>query len=112
MIKEQRISSIEEILDYIKGSNTQRSYFDKNGNRDIYQKFREDENLRAFHTQIHYFLALHLPVTLKAEAEKKEVTSEPKSCLKQKTYDLNIQNAKNKCELNFFSLAKAPRRQK
>jgi hypothetical protein len=36
---------------------------------------------------------------------------DPKSsCIKQKLYDLNISESKQKIDMNFFSLAKAPRR--
>ena len=42
IIKEARIKSLEEILDFVKVNNTERLFFDKNGNRDIYDRFRED----------------------------------------------------------------------
>lgn len=90
---------MEEILDYIKLCPNERQYFDKNGNRDIYEKFKSDENLRHFHSQLHYFLQYHLPMTeaghdqdqdeQKAE-ESLQTNQNPRSCLKKKQYDLNI----------------------
>ena len=32
-------------------------FFDKNGNRDIYEKLKQDEKLMRFHTTIHYFIS-------------------------------------------------------
>ena len=114
MIKEARIRSLQEMLDFVKINNTERQYFDKNGNRDIYDKFRDDQQLCQFHTQVHYFFSLHLATKVRVPTDKSdtEAAAEPKSCLKRRQYDVNIQAAKNKIEMNFFSLAKAPRRQK
>lgn len=106
------MKELEEILDYIKVNAQQRQFFDKNGNRDIYEKFKEDASLSQFHTQIHFFLSKHLPIKNKY---KKPIQSTPiplKSCLKNKQYNKNIQCSKNKIDMNYFSLAKAPKRQK
>ena len=89
-IREAKLHSLEEIVDFIKINNQHRQFFDKNGNRDIYDQFKTNEDLRSFHTQVHYFLAQHLPTkNIPPPTVVKRV--EIGSCLKKKTYDLNIQ---------------------
>lgn len=90
IIRQARLASLHDILDYIKINNSEKSFFDKNGNKDIYEKFKEDENLRLFHSTLHYFIAIHLPIKRKQLNKEIKQESNPASCLKQKKYDLNI----------------------
>ena len=46
LIREARLESLFELMDYIKKNTVQRQFFDKNGNRDMYEKFADDELLR------------------------------------------------------------------
>jgi len=52
------------------------AYFDVNGSRQIYSKFRsEDSRERILHNVVHFFISLHLPtLSAAAKAQGSEAT--------------------------------------
>lgn len=45
LIRTEKIKALKVVLNFIKANNSQRMYFDQNGNRDLYRKLKEDEKL-------------------------------------------------------------------
>lgn len=64
------------------------SFFDKNGSRAIYEKFRDSKSKEnTLHTIVHYFISLHIPLAKKRSEEENTIR---KSSLKQKNYDIKL----------------------
>ena len=66
---------------------------------------------------MHYFISQHIPLQERRPNKPPKMADtdpdgKPRSCLKQKMYDTNITDSKSKIDFNYFSLARAPRRQK
>lgn len=58
------LSELKELLDFIEVYSDVAPFFDKNGSRSIYAKFRnENSRERILHNIVHFFISLHLPVT-------------------------------------------------
>ena len=70
-------------------------FFDKNGNRDIYEKMKADEKLMRFHTTIHYFISLHIPLPEKKDESKTPQKTMAKSCLKQTQFEKAISDSRD-----------------
>lgn len=75
--------SLLHILEFIQENEKERSYFKKDGNKDLYLKFKQDRSLRNFHTTVHQFISLNLPIPSK---KKLQVPVPRKSILKQVEY--------------------------
>jgi len=50
-----------QLLTYIELHQREKVYFDKNGNRDIYKKLKEDPKLREYNFIIRKFISQHIP---------------------------------------------------
>ena len=58
------LSELNELLDFIEMYKDVVPFFDKNGSRTIYSKFRnENSRERILHNIVHFFISLHLPST-------------------------------------------------
>lgn len=57
------LEELQDLLDFIEAYKDAVAYFDQNGSRQIYMKFRDEEDSREriLHNIVHFFIALHLP---------------------------------------------------
>lgn len=107
-LQAERLQELVRLLTFIHLHPSAKLYFDKNGSRSVYAKFREvHSEERALHSVIHYFIACHLPKTLPAEAERGAASSSLpkeilKSNLKDKEYQIRISADVDLKEKNFF----------
>ena len=117
LIRKEKLNSLIEILDFIKLNKDSRNFFDKNGNRDQYDKLKTDQALMRFHSTVHYFISYNIPVPIKKNRNGVVIQAQDgqpaKSCLKQKEFQTNITASNKQTEVNFFNVAKnVPKRQK
>ena len=57
------LDELKHLLDFIQLNESASSFFDKNGSRMIYQKFRQGETPeRNLHSIVHFFISMHLPL--------------------------------------------------
>lgn len=57
-----RLTEITQLLTFIEDYADIKHFFDKNGSRSIYAKFRDaNSRERILHQVVHYFISLHIP---------------------------------------------------
>ena len=79
------LSELEELLDFVQLNQEAASFFDLNGSRGIYLKFRQENSKeRILHSIVHFFISLHLPQPIPfASSENTKRSVEKKSNMKR-----------------------------
>ena len=88
-IDQERLKELNNLIAFIEKYADVQDFFDQNGSRDLYEKFRDpDSRERTLHTIVHFFISLHLPqpVVARRPFSTEQVPAPKKSNLKQKEH--------------------------
>ena len=61
-VDQERLKELDQLFAFIEKFSDVTPFFDQNGSRTIYEKFRDPNSReRLLHTIVHFFISLHLP---------------------------------------------------
>ena len=62
VIDEGRLKELTQLMAFIDKNSEAKAFFDQNGTRTIYEKFKDVRSPeRLLHTIVHFFISMHLP---------------------------------------------------
>lgn len=89
-----QLDELKRILHFINCHPEAAGYFEKNGSRALYSKFKEKQSVEAvIHQLCHHFISLHIPLAQTEGPPGPPVSSSIKSSLKQKEYEIKLQES-------------------